>query len=125
MKKVLVPASILANWVLNSNRNNLRDAWWLVGVIGMLLLSFAAPLQSLHAAGEPAPTPVIEPPSAPPLAISPASDIVEDEEERSLLLLILIIVVSSATALALGVYAYRKVRKILAKKKKAKEDAKE
>ena len=93
-------------------------------ILLILALVFAMP-QALFAAPveqEPGPTPIIEAPPAPPLAISPPADEVEEIEDgdRSLFLLILIIVVSSATALAIGFYAYRKIRQFLEKRKKKK-----
>ena len=96
-----------------------------------LILVFAIP-QVLFAAQadpeqEPEPTPIIEAPPAPPLAISPLTEDVEevDGEGRPLLLIVLIIVVSSATALAVGFYAFRKIRQFLAKRKKKKEEKKD
>ena len=91
-------------------------------VLLILMFVLAVPQMFIHAAivTEPLPTPVIEAPPAPPLAIAlPVDDLAEDYEEvdRSLLLLILIIVVASATALALGFYAYRKVRQFLSTRK--------
>ena len=94
-------------------------------ILLILMLVFAVPL-ALNAANvdsEPEPTPIIEAPPAPPLAISPPTDEVveDDEEERSLFLIILIIIVASGTALALGFYTYRKVMQFLAKRKMKKE----
>ena len=89
-----------------------------------LVLVFAIP-QAINAAPantEPEPTPVIEAPQPPPLAIGLPGDEVEEVEEegRSLLLMILIIVVSSATTIAVGFYVYRKIRQFLANRKKKK-----
>ena len=93
-----------------------------------LILSLFGSSQILRAeTAEPEPTPIIEAPPAPPLAVSPPAydDVELEEESRPLLLLVLIIVVASGIALAVGFYAYRKIRMFLAKrkeKKKAKAD---
>ena len=121
MKKILFPRVKPMRLPILPNCFNFRAARWLSGVVCLIfLLLFVASSQSLYATEEPVPTPVIEAPPAPPLAISPPVEVVEEaeEEDRSLFLLILIIVVSSATALAVGFYIFRKLRQFLAKRKK-------
>ena len=109
-------------WILLSCINRKTACWCIGAACLLLILLFAASPQILYATEEPSPTPVIEAPPAPPLAITPPEgEAAEVEEEgRPLFLLILIVIVASGTALSVGFYTYRKVRQFLANRKKKK-----
>ena len=91
-------------------------------IIVIVFLLFFAMQQVSATDAEPEPTPRVDAPEHPPLAITPPvyDEYDEEESDRSLLLLILIIVVASGTALSLGFYAYRKFPAVLAKIKEIK-----